>query len=497
MTEANPWRRASPVALLFFAGKTIRLIVQNAWQALAPIIAVAFTHQGNLMDKAALVAGAFALFIIGTAILSYWFFRFRIDPDAVRIRQGVLKKKQLDIRFDRIQAVNTQQNPVFRVLNLVTVSFDTAGSTADEGQLPAVTRNFVDELRTRIAGGDAVTEAGEHDEVAAPLLRLDWRDMIRIGLADRRAFVVLALIGPFMEQIDDRIERAIANYVDDRITEVVELSVASGILIALAIVATVLIVFTLISIAAAFLRFHNFELWLDSRTLRSTGGLLTRHEHSLELGKIQTLVLRQGIVQSWQHRFSLAARQAVAGRQQGSARTFRIPLVTAEQAHDLRQRFLDPEAGRLSQDPRDSGFQPVSGRYSRTPILLVGLLPAVLCVVVFWPTPRVAVLAALAWLAVVSLGAWRHWRRAGYAVDADEIVCRSGLLGYRTVSLLMRKVQRVTLRQSRYQRRHGLASLRFYMASGRVQIPYIDVETARQLRDYVLYRVESTNLKWH
>ena len=70
-------------------------------------------------------------------------------------------------------------------------------------------------------------------------------------------------------------------------------------------------------------------------------------------------------------------------------------------------------------------------------------------------------------------------------------------MGFRTVSLLFRKVQRVTVTQSRYQRRKNLASLRMHMASGSVRVPYIDHATAQQLRDYILYRVESSQKAWH
>jgi putative membrane protein len=104
---------------------------------------------------------------------------------------------------------------------------------------------------------------------------------------------------------------------------------------------------------------------------------------------------------------------------------------------------------------------------------------------------------ALLWVPLVAALSWRHWRRAGYLHDDDEMVRRSGLLGYRTVSLLFRKVQRVTVTQSRYQRRKNLASLRMHMASGSVRVPYINHTTAQQLRDYILYRVESSQKAWH
>jgi len=51
--------------------------------------------------------------------------------------------------------------------------------------------------------------------------------------------------------------------------------------------------------------------------------------------------------------------------------------------------------------------------------------------------------------------------------------------------------------RSPLQRRKGLATLRVYMASGSVRIPYVEHELARQLRDVILYKVESSQKVWH
>lgn len=497
--DPGTWRRTSPFAILFFIGRILRLIAKNAWQSLAPLFALLVAYQGDLVSKLTLGGIAFGVVIATASLLSYWFFRYRISDDAILIRQGVIKKKQLDIKFDRIQGISTQQNPVYRALGLVTVNFDTAGSAGNEGNLPAVTRALADSLRARI-GKNRIPADGAGSEAgvrAAALLRLDWRDMVRIGLADRRALIVFAVIGPLLERLGDDAERIIANYVERAADGAFQFGMAGGITIIIAVIVSVLLVLALISVGAAFLRFHNFELWLDGSTLRSQGGLLTRHEHSMDLGKIQTLRLQQGIVQRWQRRFRMTARQALASGKQRSGKVFMIPVVTAELADRLRARFLQPEAGRLTQDPRSDQFTAVSPYYMRSRILFIGLLPAVLVTVAFRESFGAAALFVMLWLPLVSAAAYRSWRRAGFAHDDDEIVRRSGLLGYRTVGLLFRKVQRVTVTQSRYQRRKGLASLRMHMASGSVRVPYIEHETAKRLRDYILYKVESSRQAWH
>ena len=498
-TNKDGWYRTSPFAILFFIGRIVRLVAKNAWQSIAPLLVYISIGKEDLVTKLVVGGITITIVIVAGSILSWMFFRYQISSDSVLIRSGVFKKTQLDINFNRIQGVNTKQNPVYRLLNLVTVTFDTAGSSGSEGNLPAVTREFADGLRQRIGGAKATPLADDELSPAslAPLLQLDWRDMIRIGLADRRALIIFAVIGPLVDQMGDSIEPYIEQALEAAAFGATQNGVTNGALIAVGIIIASIIVLAIISIAAAFLRFHNFKLFLDGRTLRSNGGFLTRHEHSMDLEKIQTLRLQQGIVQTWLKRYKMTARQAISGGKRRSSKMFTIPVVTDEQADALRPMLFAGEAGRLSQNPRSERFQPVSPYYMRSRILFLGLLPALVFVALGIGEFGRAGLSAILWLAVVAWLSWQNWKRAGYLHNDDELVRRSGLFGFRTVGLLFRKVQRVTITQSRYQKRKGLASLRMHMASGSVRVPFIDHATAQQLRDYILYRVESSRKAWH
>lgn len=497
--DAGGWQRTSPFAILFFVGRILRLIAKNAWQSLAPLFALLVAYQGDLVNKAILGGVVATLVIAAASILSYWFFRFQLLDDSILIRQGVIKKKQLDIKFERIQAVNTTQNIVYRFLGLVTVAFDTAGSAGSEGNLPAVTREFAYSLRARISGASVSEQAdpAEEEPAANALMHLDWRDMLRIGLADRRALLLFAIIGPLLEHIEDDVEQAAADFVAQAATYGLQIDISNGFWIGLSFALLLTVILLLTSIAGAFLRYHNFELFLDGRVLRSTGGLITQHGHSMDLGKIQTLRLQQGVMQRWLGHYQMTARQAMSGGRERKQKVFDIPVVTAALADQLRARLLAPEGGMLTQDPNSPLFAAVSPLYMRSRILFAGVLPATACCIAFWPELGAVSFVFLLWLPIVIALAYRSWRRAGYLHDDNEIVRRSGLLGYRTVGLLFRKIQRVTITQSRYQRRKDLASLRLYMASGSVRIPYIKHAEARQLRDYILYKVESSQQAWH
>jgi len=497
--EPGSWQRTSPLAILFFLGKLLRDIVKNAWQSLAPLAAVIYAAGGSIIDKLKIGGMVFLLFIIIAAVLRYWFFRFQISDDSVLIREGVIKKKQLDIKFDRIQGINTEQNIVYRYLDLVTVSFDTAGSSGDEGNLPAVPRQFAESLRKRIGRLPAATTVADPQTISelAPLLALTWRDMIRIGLSDKRALFVLALLGPIFERLGDGADEVIASYIDSATQGAMQFGIVAGVLIVAAIGIGFVLALALISIAAAFLRYHNFKLFLDGSTLRSRGGLLTRHEVSMDLGKIQTLRLQQGIILRLFKRFRMSARQARSSQKNDSSKNFTIPVVTGELGTVLRKHFLKEEGRGLIQIPTSDRFNAISRYSMRAPILINVLLPLLVTAVAYSIEGDREVLLFLLWIPVSLLHIYTTWKHAGYLITDEGLVRRSGTIGYRTVALLYRKVQRVTVLQSRFQRRKNLATLRVYMASGSVRIPYIEHDTAKQLRDYILYKVESSDKAWH
>ena len=495
--ELGQWQRTSPFAVIFFFGKVIRLILKNAWQSLAPLLAFAVAYQGDLVETAVIAGSAFLVFIGTAAVLRYWFFRFQISPDAILIRQGVLKKSQLNIKFDRIQGINTEQNVVYRYLGLVTVSFDTAGSAGDEGNLPAVPRDFADDLRKRISRPRRDDDGTTEEPDIAPLLQLDWRDMIRIGLSDKRALVVLAILGPLAERLDENVEQTVGELIDKGSSEALEFGIAFGVPLIVGAVVGIVLLLVLLSIGAAFWRYHGFELTLADDTLRSTGGLLTRHEVSMHLGKVQTLRLQQGIILRGFGRFRMTARQARASHKNAGNKDFTIPIVTADEAAGLRRRILGPEGRGLVQAPGSDAFQRISAFFMRSRLIASALVPLAVASGLFWIGRDALVfllLLATPLLAVVIYQAWRH---AGYLVTDEGLVRRSGIIGYRTVALLYRKVQRVTVSQSPLQRRKELATLRVYMASGSVKIPYIPHALARQLQDYILYKIESSQRAWH
>jgi len=498
LSETDAWRRTSPFAALFFLGRLIRAILKNAAQSIAPLAAFLVAFGGSVSTKLLYAGIALTAYSAVYSVLRFLFFRYRIDADSVRIRDGIFNKKQLDIRFDRIQGVNTEQSFIYRWFDLVDIRFDTAGSKGSEGNLPAVQREFADELRQKIAGrrqavdADTVTEAPPEVE---PLLTYTAGDLLRIGLSDRRALVLFALLGPVMEQAGDRVERTIANAIETAVGPFQSLTLASGAAVLISIVLIVVTALALFSIAAAFWRYYRFELKFDGKTLQSTGGLTTRHQVSTNTAKVQRIRLSQGALLRLFGRFRLTAYQAASSETNQS--NFKVPILALDFGETLSRGLFAPEAASLSLDPDSDSFSRVHRRYAIALTLFFGVLPGLLigAVLGFAGSPRA--LAGIVWAFLAALIVYRVWTQLGWTVTDDAIVRRSGFIGVTLNACLIRKVQRVTVSQSWFQKRRGLANVSFALANGSIQLPYILLDDAIAMRDYVLYRVESSDKSWH
>jgi membrane protein YdbS with pleckstrin-like domain len=67
-------------------------------------------------------------------------------------------------------------------------------------------------------------------------------------------------------------------------------------------------------------------------------------------------------------------------------------------------------------------------------------------------------------------------------------------MGTHFILLTWNKIQSVEIEQSLYQQKHGLANLSMQTAGGEIRVPYIELTTAHLIRNYALYKIETS--KW-
>ena len=459
-------------------------------------------------------------------MLRYWFFRFRVTEDRILIRQGILKKTSLDLPLDRVQAVNVQRSLTDRLLGLVTVSVDTAGSGAVEAVIPSVKAAFADRIRGQVAaarregrGSDADVLSPRHADEARDaqtddetrsagevMMKLPTGDIVRIGLRllGDSAFWVLpvALLARdprdllrylagqfgFLEPISrDEVPQ-------DLVSDFAELIFRAGFLAALVVLIAAL------SIYGAFKTWYGFKLYRDGAVYRTRAGLFTQREVVVQSVKVQQATLSQNLMDRCFRRFRLTVQPVSDDDEE----VLVVPLLGARTAEALRAELFGREGGGLTLLPQSRRMVRVSVYFIGAAMVKMAVFPALALTALVlliagepnWAWAQISLVFAGICFAVGGVVAVQRWRRLGYMHDGDGIAVRSGFVARKVEAFLFRKVQGVAVNRSPMQRLKGLATLEMHLAGESVAVPYIDHRVASRLRDYILYKVE-TNARWH
>lgn len=525
--DAGGWQRTSAFAIVFFIRTSISQIrgIVNLLAAFG--VSLIFLRRMPRLDLVILAGG---LIIVVTGVLRYWFFRFRIEADRLLVREGILRKTALELPFDRIQGINLERSLIDRVVGLVTVQLDTAGSDAVEARLPSVRTEVADRLRARLGAGRRAGAWGglrpadppaAREEPAGPpttgtdaerrdaersdvLLRLNAADMIRIGLATIQIPAVAAIFVALWREPRELSRRLAESFGVVPALEWVEGALAtaaqgvSPAAFVTGLLAAGLIAVVLIAITAAFLRYHDFTLWRGPAAYRSRAGLFSQREVAVRFPRIQRVALLQTPLARCFRRYRLTLHPAADDMDE-----LVVPLLDGATAESLRGEVFADESPGLALLPADRAFVRVSPFYIRGLALKIAAAPALALPAILFLTGILGRALAeasvwmLFWVLTGGLVAWMHWRRLGYVHDDDGMSIRRGFFDRNVDAFLFRKAQYATVRQSPLQRRRRLATLEIGLATETVSVPYIDHGIACRLRDYVLYKVESSRRRWH
>lgn len=143
--------------------------------------------------------------VIGLAVglLSWWFTRYAIDGDELRVDSGFLFRRSRHIRLSRLQAVDVVQPLIARLLGLAELRLEVAGGSDAEGRLAYLSEDAAAALRAELlarAAGvrpDAPT-APEQLLVRVPmaavltsLLLTVWVPLVAVGIV---VLVIVAVV---------------------------------------------------------------------------------------------------------------------------------------------------------------------------------------------------------------------------------------------------------------------------------------------------------------
>ncbi len=498
---SDAWQRLPPIALVFLVVRALQKFVrENLVVFLGAGAGVAFVERLGVREVL-LGASLVVLIVVAGAIIYHRRFRFLVEDDAVRVRRGVLERKELRVRFSRVQNVQLGEPLYLRPFGLVQFSLETPGAAEREVELPGIPRRLAEEIRDRIVGARAAAGAAAtpRDEQAEPAAGSSARDIgsppallhapgrVRVfvhGLSSNQVWVVAGVVLYVLDLVFRQTADSLAM---TQLVSWLEAQFSAGWSTLLPLVGAVLAGLLAAGGSAALLRFHPYRLHDHGERLVGSGGLLERREQTLRRDKLTGAVLQQSPVGRLLGCWVLAGLQTRSDGRGGAVgqHSFLVPGLRAEDLGLVG--LLYPGAAVPAR------FEPIHPRYRswwlvRGFLVVTGLLGLLLATsgrehgAALPLTLLLVLLPPLVWLR------WRHW---GWWLDRTVIWVRRGLFGQRLEAFELAQVQQVQLRSSPYLRRHGLVRLVLVLPQGLVQLPFLSEDRAAALANQALFAAET------
>ncbi len=488
--------RQSYVAIILIIYKFYKVVIRQAWPF---ILLFLLRRNSEGVDYWFYILILFGLFSMGFGIWSFFKFYFYIDDDELIIEKGIFKKTKISIPLDRVQTINKEQNLLHRLLSVVKLNIDTAGSVKNEFELDAISEAKADALRDLLLSKKqelVVSNEAEYEdsvdqivavEESEPIIQLGFLDLIKVGVTENHfrsaGLIILAMFWIFQNLEQAGIEA------EDYEGRVPEVDWSMGFYAILFFVAIFFGIAFMVSLVRTVLSYFDLSFWRQGDGFKVRHGLFNRSEYSALDRKIQIVGWENTLLNKLFSIHKLTMKQA-ASVAVNAKKSIKVPGVNQAHIDDVCDYYFGQSIH------KEETWHQVNIRYMYRSLFYSVLLGLVIIIA--------GILAKqhLIWIGGALLLA--HWvyssvvgyRKLKYQLTDELLQIRGGRYADKNSIIWTHKVQAVRLIRSPYQLRYGLASLKIYTASGPLTIPFLDLDRAISLKDKLLYLVESSREDW-
>lgn len=479
----QPWGAVATMIL-----KSCWTILKGFWPFFAVIIFRSIKDGKTSITL--LVSIALAIFAPIIGFVQYLFFRYGIVDNKFVIQKGIFKKEEIILPLSTIQGIQTSENFLDKMLNLVTVKLDATGTNQDKDKIHIslqeanLLREIILEKRVTIEeSGDEKADNIEEDIIS----ELSFGELLKLSITAnhlRMLGILLALFFSFLENTRELLSDFFQVFKDETNAQYA----ASGFLFILYVAATLLLVATIISFASTFFKYANFKIKSHPKGLAVESGLINRLEQIVRLEKLQFI--------SWQANFLrkklpiyLLEFHSIGELDKEKLRV-KLPITSQALLEQLIPYYAQPISG-------DDAFLSISKRYIVRKTLFNGVIPAIIIGAVIWHFQGWYAIASILLPILVYVWSVKTQQKFKVYANVEVLHIRKGTFGEQDILLNWKYIQAVELSSSYYQRKHDLSNVTLHTAGGKIFIPYLLNSEAEWIQNFAIHRVEiQDNLKW-
>ena len=495
-------QRQSAAGIVIMTVYTLQQIVRAMFVLLIVVIVKS--------SKIVLIYGAFGLVAALALSLIYGYFyylrfTFYLDPAQKEfvINKGVFSKTQLTIPIEKIQQVNINQGFLQKVVGVYSLEIDTAGTDSKEVKISAITAPIAYALKEHLLNGSLKTQTdlGNLSDITTiesendtPFIKLDASTLLKISLTTNYGRSLALLIG-FAYAFFHNVKQFLKAFDNDN--EQIEQFFSSGLtLISVSILLTLLlIVLVATNLIRTFVKYFDFRVSKHHKSLLIAAGLFARKNTILHPNKVQITSYSQNYIQKKIGLFHLALKQAHAGKEQSENElknnNLEIPGCSKSEKDEILRMIL-------SQIPLNGVSYKPNFRYLNLPIFLQVVLPAAIFAFAYHYLIEIRVFLPLAiiYIIVSLLMIYIGYAKHRINVTEDFIGKQSGIWDISQEILEPHKIQSITTSQYPWHKTLDIGHVTLHTAAGTISFSYGNFSEIKNLVNWWLYQVESTEKDW-
>ncbi|MBF2387939.1 PH domain-containing protein [Listeria welshimeri] len=488
-------RRLHPIAL-------IKEIITNIRRNIVPIVVGLFSvfrainSRGYLPNWAVyLIIVIVVLLVLTPAVLKYITYKYTLEDQGIRIKYGLIFRKNTYIPYERIQTVQKKQWFFFIPFNVCQVLIETAGGNGKaEADLVAVPVGVVDELKDLRDGKKAaiqeVTPETEEKEVAEAEIEapektvvLQTKQLILMAVTSGGVFGTLLIVLAFMQQFRDVIP---TDWMETQAEQLWKM----GIIVFIILIILLLLVLWGISIVTTLFKYFQFKLMKYPHSLVIEKGLLERNHTTISLARIQGITIIESPLRQM---LGLVAVKVItagnSGDEKQSGDILLLPIMKKDLALKTLKEMLPNyvfEIEEMERAPKSS-----LRRFLRI-YLIWTIIPALVASIMFFPLGLVSfILPILAGIKAIS-----SYRATGLFTEKHTLLVQSRpFISKLTHIIRKERIQGLSIRQSIWMEKGTSRHLNVWLKSGSTSteafVRYINKDQAITIHNW--YSPSKTN----
>jgi len=489
-------QRQSPFAILVLVARILQNLVKQ-FSIVVILILLGGNRSEDRTSTTLIISLGILVLTIARGIVTYFRYYYSVTDEHLIVEKGFLSTSKTSIPLDRIQAVDFDQTMVHKMVNLVKVNISTAGSSGSEASIEAVTLDKANQLRDVLmqhqssqgehASHRSLSLSSEGEQDTQRIFSLNPIELLKVGLAEnhiRSGFVIIGFFFWIIQQAED------ADLLD-RLKELApDLNVIKGSVIILGTLSVLMVIGSIvISIVKTVAQYFNLKLIRREDSFQLSYGLINSRQFTAKDSKIQVIGWERTWLQQQFDYYTLYFKQA-SSRSVSEKKRLSIPGCSTEHIQSVRSLLGYSSEG----DQAWQGISPTYRFYGLRNLTLLGVI--LLTILLLTREDYIGLGLAILFLAYRVISIFKTYDKVSYQISGGLIQVTGGTFGSSLQVLKSHKIQAIRLKVGLFQRRRDLTDLYLFTASGSLLIPFLPLATARQIRDELLYTVESSIEDW-